>query len=334
MDNVKENPKDYPFSSVKEIPFTDKKVIALLREDSDKFIDSLGISEFGTNFVTNMLHEINPKTFADLVKVSGLSHGTDVWNNNSQELVNGTTDFGKIKFSQTIGCRDDIMVQLMEYGLEPSDAFDIMEFVRKGKLYKGDKEKWETKFKPILKEHNVPDWYIWSCEQIKYMFPKAHAVAYVLSALRIAWFKAYKPLEFYQAMFTVRADQFDVPSIATNDVDTMLNRIDAIREKGSLSASDEETIHFIELAIEMVKKGFRFKAPRINDSDATKFLRLDNKTLLIPFSALKGVGESMALKICNNRTTPYTSLEDFKTRGGANKKVIDALTEVGTMDLK
>lgn len=330
MDNVKKHPEEYPFSSYKEIPFTDEKVIALLKEDSKGFIDSLGISEFGTNFVTNMLHEINPNNFADLVKVSGLSHGTDVWNNNSQELVKGTTDFGKIDFAKTIGCRDDIMVQLMEYGLNPSDAFDIMEFVRKGKLYKGGAEKW-AKYKEILKEHNVPEWYVWSCEQIKYMFPKAHAVAYVLSALRIAWFKAYKPLDFYQAMFTVRADKFDAPSISTNDVEVMEKRIDEIRAKGKLSASDDDTIHFIELAIEMVKKGFRFAVPSINCSHATEFIKKDNKTLLLPFTSLKGVGESLALKVFENRTTPYKDLEDFKNRGKANKTFIDALNSVNAL---
>jgi DNA polymerase-3 subunit alpha (Gram-positive type) len=328
MDIVKENPKNYPFKTVKEIPIADEKIFDLLREDANGKIDSLGISEFGTNFVTNMLREIKINNFSDLVKVSGLSHGTDVWANNNEELMSGNTEFGKIDFKDTIGCRDDIMVQMIAHNIDNKTSFDIMEFVRKGKV-QGNPEKWEE-YKAIMKEHNVPDWYIWSCERIKYMFPKAHAVAYVMSALRIAWFKAYRPLDFYQAIFSVRAEQFDAEVISSNDVELIKAKIEEIR-KGDMTKNDKDTIHFMEMAIEMILKGYRFNAPLPNKSDAKKFTKLNETTLLMPFSAIKGVGETKAIQLFENRTTPYTDVEDFKNRGGANKKIIEALENMNNL---
>ena len=322
MDIVKEHPENYPFDNVKDIPIADEKTFALLKEDAEGFIDSLGISEFGTNFVTGMLHKININTFADLVKVSGLSHGTDVWTNNNEELMSGNTEFGKIDFKDTIGCRDDIMVQMIAHNIDNKTSFDIMEFVRKGKV-QGNPDKW-AEYKQIMKEHNVPDWYIWSCEKIKYMFPKAHAVAYVMSALRIAWFKAHRPLDFYQAIFSVRAEQFDAEVISSNNIELIKSKIDEIR-KSDMTKNDKDTIHFMEMAIEMIQKGFFFEAPLPNKSDAFKFIKLDANTLLMPFSAIKGIGESKALQLFNNRIAPYLNEEDFKERGGANKKVIEAL---------
>ena len=328
MDIVKENPKNYPFSKAEEIPIVDKETFKLLKKNPEGIIDALGVSEFGTQFVMNMLNEIDVKSFADLVKVSGLSHGTDVWANNNQELVAGNTKFGKIDFADTIGCRDDIMVQMLEHNIDNKTSFDIMEFVRKGKPTE-QPEKWEE-YKKIMKKHNVPEWYIWSCEQIKYMFPKAHAVAYVQSALRIAWFKAHRPLDFYQAIFSIRADNFESIAISSNNVEIIKNRIEELKN-GDCTANDKNNIHFMELAIEMIEKGFLFESPTINESHATRFTKKDETTLLMPFKALKGVGETSAIKVYENRTVPYVSLEDFKKRGGADKTMINALLSLNKL---
>jgi DNA polymerase-3 subunit alpha (Gram-positive type) len=220
------------------------------------------------------------------------------------------------------------MVQMIAHNIDNKTSFDIMEFVRKGKV-QGNPEKWEE-YKAIMKEHNVPDWYIWSCERIKYMFPKAHAVAYVMSALRIAWFKAYRPLDFYQAIFSVRAEQFDAEVISSNDIELIKAKIEEIR-KGDMTKNDKDTIHFMEMAIEMISKGYRFNAPLPNKSDAKKFTKLNETTLLMPFSAIKGVGETKAIQLFENRTTPYTDVEDFKNRGGANKKIIEALENMNNL---
>ena len=331
MDLVKENPSQYPFTNPKEIPIDDAEIMTFLRKDEKGVINSLGIPEFGTNFVRGMLDDINPQTFYDLVKTSGLSHGTDVWTTNSQDLVNGVTEFGKIPFRDTIACRDDIMVQLLYRGLKPIDAFSIMEFVRKGKVAK-DPEKW-NEYKKIMIGHNVPNWYIWSCEKIKYMFPKAHAVAYVLSALRIAWFKAHRPLDFYQAYFSVRADEFDSLTIKTNNAEIIRNRIDEINNNRNATAVEKKSITYLEVAEEMINRGFTFKEPLINLSHSTKFTKLNDKCLLMPFSSLNGVGATTANNVYENRKDkPYTDVKDLKTRGKADKKFVDALEKMDALN--
>ena len=330
MDLVKEKPELYPFDNPKDIPIDDEKIMTFLRNDEQGVINSLGIPELGTNFVKGMLSDIQPKSFYELVKTSGLSHGTDVWNTNAQELVNGNTEFGKIPFKDVIGCRDDIMVQLLYAGLEPKTAFSIMEFVRKGKVAK-DKEKWEE-YKKIMIDHKVPKWYIWSCEKIKYMFPKAHAVAYVLSAMRIAWFKANRPLDFYQAFFTVRATVFDTKTISTNNLDIINGRIAEIKNNKNATDVEKDSLPYLETAAEMIKYGFSFKEPIINLSDGTKFTKLNEKCLLMPFSVLDGVGKVTAMNVAGNRgDTPYTSVDDLKARGKADKKFIEALQDLNAL---
>ena len=328
MEEVKKNPSEYPFKTVKEIPFVDEKIFDLLRKDSADVINALGISEFGTKFVMGMLKEININSFADLVKVSGLSHGTDVWQNNSQVLVAGTTDFGTIPFKDVIGCRDDIMVQLLEYKLEPKDAFDIMEFVRKGKVQK-DGAKWE-KYKTILKEHSVPDWYIWSLSKIKYMFPKAHAVAYVMSALRIAWFKAYKPLIFYKVYMSIRDKKFDTKTICTNDISIIDNTIEKYTQNRNISAVDFDKVDMLQMAREMISLGYTFLPPSINHSHSSEFLIVDNTKLLVPYNKIDGVGDEIANSIYEARKdVPYKDEADLRTRGKANKKFIDGCINLG-----
>lgn len=328
MDEVKKNPSEYPFKTISEIPFCDTKVFDLLRKDGDDVINALGISEFGTKFVMGMLKKIDINSFADLVKVSGLSHGTDVWQNNGEDLVTGNTRFGVIPFKDTIGCRDDIMVELMRYGLNSKSAFDIMEFVRKGKLHKGDTEKWEA-YKKEMEDCNVPEWYIWSLSKIKYMFPKAHAIAYVMSALRIAWFKVYKPLVFYKVYLSIRDKKFDTKTICTNDTVKIQEKIENIRSNKYATAVEISKIDMLEFSLEMINKGFKILPPSINKSSSTEFLAVDNNTLLSPLNMIDGVGDEIARTIEKNRTSPYKSLEDLKERGHANKKFID-----GCIDLK
>lgn len=327
MDRVHENPNNYPFDNVKDIPL-------LTNEEVTRVVSSsLGVPELGTNFVRSMLEETRPKSFAELVKVSGLSHGTDVWSNNAQDLVTGKKkEFGFIPFENVIGCRDDIMVTLMQLGCEAEKAFEIMEFVRKGKPSK-DKETWKTHV-AYLKSKNVPEWYIWSCEQIKYMFPKAHAVAYVLSALRIAWFKLYRPLDFYASYFTVRSlNAFDCKYIASSNaqvIEARIEKLKQLKDEKNLTQQEEDKIPVLEVALEMINRGFNFVKPDINKSHAKEFLiDYENNSLIIPFMAMNGVGESSALQVYKERlNSPFKNLEDLKKRGKADKKFIEGLKEL------
>lgn len=331
MENVQENPSDYPFDSPKEIPINDKKIINYLKKNEKGEVESLGIPELGTNFVKKMLEKIEPESFYELVKVSGLSHGENVWEKNAECLTSGTTEYGIINFKDTIGCRDDIMVQLLQNGLEPKMAFDIMEFVRKGKVHK-DPEKWAI-FKKEMQSKKVPEWYIWSLAQIKYMFPKAHAVAYVMSALRIAWFKAYKPLDFYQAFFTIRADVFDAKTIATNDIDYITSKMNSINQNKNATKVEKDSVTYLEVAVEMLKRGLRFQKPNLKYSHKTKFLKADEKTLLMPFRVLDGVGEKTASLVYENRKNDfYKDVEDLKKRGKADKKFLESLADLNALN--
>lgn len=209
---------------------------------------TLGVPEFGTKFVRQMLEDTKPNTFAELLIISGLSHGTDVWLGNAQELINN----GTCKLPDVIGCRDDIMVYLMHKGLEPSLAFNIMEFVRKGK---GLKDEWIEE----MKKNNVPDWYIESCKKIKYMFPKAHAAAYVLMAVRIAYFKVHHPILFYAAYFTVRADDFELDTMIKGS-DAIRKRMEEINYKGNdASPKEKNLLTVLELSLEMCERGLSLK---------------------------------------------------------------------------
>lgn len=327
--------------SPREIPVDDKKVYQLFYSTNSIGVKperilsntgSYGIPEFGTLFVRKMLEETHPKTFAELVKISGLSHGTDVWANNSQDLVNNKyPEFGQINFKSLIGCRDDIMVSLMYYGLEPKDAFEIMEFVRKGKASK-EKEKWE-KYSQMMREKNVPEWFIWSCGQIKYMFPKAHATAYVLMAIRIAWFKVNMPIYYYAAYFSKRAVVFDVTIMASGN-DAIRNKILEINEKG-FEATDKEKalITVLEVALEMTERGFYFKQIDLDKSKESEFVITDDKKgLIIPFKALDGLGDNVASSIVKAREEkPFISKEDLLNRTTLSKTLFERLDDLGVL---
>ncbi len=280
-----------------------------------------GIPEFGTRFVRQMLEETKPSSFSELVQISGLSHGTDVWLNNANELIyNGTC-----VLKEVIGCRDDIMVYLIYKGLEPSLAFKIMENVRKGK---GLPEEWIEE----MKKNNVPDWYIGSCLKIKYMFPKAHAVAYVLMAVRIAYFKVHHPILFYAAYFTVRADDFDLDTMVRGSA-SIKAKIEEINLKGlDASPKEKNLLTVLELALEMCERGFSFKKVDLYKSSATDFI-VDGNTLLPPFNAMTGVGTNAAINIVNAREQgEFLSKEDLQQRSRITKTVLENLDDHGCLE--
>lgn len=322
----------------KEIPTDDEQVMSLFSGTEALTVDpsqpvtperirsktgTYGVPEFGTKFVRQMLEDTKPSTFSELLQISGLSHGTDVWLNNAQKLIQEKVCVLK----DVIGCRDDIMVYLIYAGLEPSFAFKIMESVRKGK---GLTEEMEEE----MKKHNVPNWYIWSCKQIKYMFPKAHATAYVLMAVRIAYFKVHYPLEYYATYFSVRADDFDL-EIMGKGYDAILAKIVEIEQK-SFQASPKEKalLTVLEMALEMTARGFRFLPLDLYESDATKFKVVKEQNGLIPpFAALDGVGESAARGIADAaKKGRFLSIQDLQERSRASKTVIELLEGYGCLE--
>ena len=335
MDYVEEHEDEFPFKRAQDIPLDDKKVYELFcgteiinLKPSDILSDvaSYAIPEFGTPFTRQMLVDTKPNTFAGLVKISGLSHGTDVWLKNAQMLINGHSDYGKVSFNDIIACRDDIMVQLSSFGLQPIRAFEIMEFVRKGKPSK-DKATW-LNYEQEMKKNNVPPWYIWSASQIKYMFPKAHATAYVIMAIRIAWFKVYKPLLFYSGFFSKRAVQFDYETMIGGS-NAIRNKLITLQDTFNRKIKDDNLVVTLGAALEMTKRGFKFLPIDINLSDATNFL-MERDGLRMPFSAIDGLGSSVAYDIIERRNErPFTSRDDVKNRTKINKTVFEKLESYG-----
>ncbi|WP_138414767.1 PolC-type DNA polymerase III [Aquibacillus sediminis] len=282
---------------------------------------TLGVPEFGTNFVRQMLEDTKPKTFAELVIISGLSHGTDVWLGNAQDLIND----GICELPDVIGCRDDIMVYLLHKGLDASLAFKIMEFVRKGK---GLQDEWIVE----MKKHGVPDWYIESCKKIKYMFPKAHAAAYVLMAIRIAYFKVHYPIFFYAAYFSVRAGDFDLDTMVKGS-DAIRKRIEEIAAKGYDASPKEKSLSTVlEIALEMNERGFSFQKVDLYRSSATDFI-VDGDTLIPPFNAVDGLGTNAALNIVKAREEgEFLSKEDLRERSRISKTVLEYLDNHGCLE--
>ncbi|WP_078554619.1 PolC-type DNA polymerase III [Bacillus alkalicellulosilyticus] len=301
--------------------FSGPDVLGVTEEQIMCKTGTLGIPEFGTRFVRQMLEETKPSTFSELVQISGLSHGTDVWLNNANELIYD----GTCELKDVIGCRDDIMVYLIYKGLEPSLAFKIMEFVRKGK---GLQEEWIEE----MKKNDVPDWYIGSCMKIKYMFPKAHAAAYVLMAVRIAYFKVHFPLLYYAAYFTVRADDFDLDTMIKGS-STIKAKIEEINAKGlEASPKEKNLLTVLELSLEMVERGYSFKKVDLYRSSATEFL-IDGNALIPPFNALTGVGTNAAINIVNAKTEQeFLSKEDLQQRSKITKTVLENLDQHGCLE--
>lgn len=335
MDYVKKDPLNFPFKNAEDIPVDDSEVYKLLSgteviglkpSDIQSEVASYGVPEMGTSFVRGMLKASRPKTFADIVKISGLSHGTDVWLNNAEALVTGKhKEFDQVPFKDVIGCRDDIMVYLIQNGLKSEIAFEISEFIRKGKA-STQPDDWEG-YKIIMRKHNIPEWYIWSAGQIKYMFPKAHATAYVMMALRIAWFKVYRPIYFYSAYFSKRARDFDLITMQGGEY-AIENRMQEIKDAGNRASDVEKRLYTVlEVALEMVKRGFRFEPVDIMRSEARDFvITQNNDALRLPFIALDGLGMKVAESIINARNEKaFTSREDIKARTGLSTTLFDKL---------
>lgn len=311
------DPRKIPLDDKETISiFTSTQALGIRPEDIDCEVGTFGIPEFGTRFVRQMLIETKPKTFAELVRISGLSHGTNVWNNNAQDLVRN----GIASLKEVISTRDDIMLYLIYKGVPPKDSFRIMEQVRKGKGLKQEDE-------DLLKSYNIPEWYIESCKKITYMFPKAHAAAYVMMAFRIAYFKVHYKEAFYATYFTVRADDFDYA--------TILKGREFIREKirdfenrmNMLSQKDKNLLTVLEIANEMLSRGLKFYPVDLNESDAEKFL-IKEGGLLIPFNALPNVGIAAARNIVEARKEgKFLSIDDLQRRAKLNKQVIEILTQ-------
>lgn len=301
--------------------FSSVESLGVSPEEIGSSVGSYGIPEFGTRFVRQMLESTRPTTFAELVRISGLSHGTDVWLNNAQKLI----EDGTANLSEVICTRDDIMIYLIQKGMEKKLAFKIMEKVRKGKgLTPEDVSN--------MDQVGVPPWYIDSCQKIKYMFPKAHAVAYVTMAFRIAYFKVNYPLPFYASFFSIRAEDFDAESILAG-YDAVRRRLKDIEHQGmAASQKDKKLVPILELAMEMFARGFCFYPVDLYHSSADKFL-VNNDGLLLPFSALPNVGVSAAQGIITAREqSEFVSVEDFQIRSRLNKTAIEVLRKYGCFE--
>ena len=309
--------------------FTSTKALGVTPEQIMCETGTLGVPEFGTPFTIQLVKDTKPKTFAELIKISGLSHGTDVWLGNAQELIQKNI----VPFSKVIGCRDDIMVELMYGGLEPFKAFKIMEFVRKGKASK-DAETWKG-YVEIMEQNKIPEWFIKSCFKIKYMFPKAHAAAYVMSAFRIAWFKVHKPAIYYATYFSTRFEDFDL-EVMMKGYDAIRAKMLEIQSKGyDATNKDQAVLETLKLSLEATARGFKFGSLDINKSDAVNFLidEEDDHILIPPFKTLDGLGDAVATKIIEERNIkPFYSVEDFQTRGKVNATTIEKLRALGLFE--
>ncbi|AGL90255.1 PolC-type DNA polymerase III [Candidatus Phytoplasma australiense] len=346
MDCVKKNPNKFAFKKAQEIPLDDPEVYKLFSEDmkitsaqnETITIDSLGIPEFGTTFVKQMLKDIKKNhkkniNFADLVKISGLSHGTDVWLKNAKDVIGQTGDFEKYKnqnisFDDIIGCRDDIMLQLQDKGVDALKAFEIMEFIRKGQP-QNDPKTWQD-YKNLM-EGKVENWYIDSAEKIKYLFPKAHATAYVIMALRIAWFKVYAPLIFYSGYFSKRAEQFDHQIMISNDPEIIQNKINNLK-KNEIKAKEAVLINTLQIAKEMLQRGFKFLSVDFNKSDIDVFKIENDNYLRMPLLCIDGLGMIAAKKIIKTREDKPFTQEDFRTRSRVNKKIFEQIIKENLLE--
>lgn len=320
-----------------EIPMDDEGVMALFSgtdvlgvtpEQIGTPTGMLGIPEFGTNFVRGMVDETHPTTFAELLQLSGLSHGTDVWLGNAQDLIKQ----GIADLSTVIGCRDDIMVYLMHAGLEPKMAFTIMERVRKGLWLKISEEE-RNGYIEAMKANNVPEWYIESCGKIKYMFPKAHAAAYVMMALRVAYFKVHHPIYYYCAYFSIRAKAFDIKTMGAG-LDAIKRRMQEIAEKRKNNEASNVEIDLyttLEIVNEMWERGFKFGKLDLYRSDATEFI-IDGDTLIPPFVAMDGLGENVAKQLVRARKEgEFLSKTELRKRGGLSSTLVEKMDEMGIL---
>ena len=333
--------RDLSGDNVLDVPLDDKdtmsifsstKILGVTNEQIMCQTGTLGIPEFGTPFTISMVDETKPTTFAELTKISGLSHGTDVWVGNARDLcIPDASGNIKVPFKNVIGCRDDIMVYLMYNKVKPIDAFKIMEFVRKGKASK-DIETW-SKYKKIMQDAGIEEWFIDSCEKIKYMFPKAHAAAYVTSAFRIAWYKVHKPKYFYASWFSTKATDFDIESMIKG-YDAIKNRIIEIKNKG-YDATNKETgmLECLNVALEMSARNIKIKPFDLYKSKGLTFDISEDGNLIPPFITIDGLGETVAKNIeTEAQKKPFISIEDFQNRCKVSQTLIDKMRVMGIFD--
>ncbi|MEG2232767.1 MAG: PolC-type DNA polymerase III [Bacilli bacterium] len=328
--------QDLSKTDVTKVPLDDKDTMSIfsspdiLGVTKEKIMcetGTLGIPEFGTKFVIGMLVDTRPKTFSELIKISGLSHGTDVWVGNAQDLIRNNI----VPFKEVIGCRDDIMVYLMYHGLQPKKAFKIMEFVRKGKASK-DPEGWKI-FEEEMKEASIASWFIESCRKIKYMFPKAHAAAYVTSAYRIAYFKVHHPIWYYTAYFSIRCTDFDIESMIKG-YDAIKEKMVEISNKGyEATNKDEAVLGVLEISLEAVARGIKFANVNLYKSEAVNFVIDGEDTLIPPFRTIDGLGDTVAQKIVEERKKgEFLSIEDLAKRCKVSGTIIDKLRIMKVLD--
>ena len=329
--------KDLTGDDVTKVPLDDKetmsifsstKALGVTNEEIMCDTGTLGVPEFGTGYTVQLVRDIKPTTFAELVKISGLSHGEGIWLGNAQELIKNNV----VPFSKVIGCRDDIMVELIYRGLEPFKAFKIMEFVRKGKASK-EPENW-LEHKELMENSKIPDWFIDSCQKIKYMFPKAHAAAYVMSAYRIAWYKVHKPEIYYTTYFSTRFDDFDLEAMI-GGYDAIKKRIQEIINRGKEATNKElSVLKTLKIALEATARGYKFGNIDIEKSDGKNFiLDEDKKTMICPFRTLDGLGYEVSRTIVEARKKkPFISIEDLQTRGKVSSTTVDKLKQLHVLD--
>ncbi len=307
--------------------FTSTKALGVTREEIMCNTGTLGIPEFGTPFTIALVEDTKPTTFGELIKISGLSHGTDVWLGNAQELIKNNV----VPFKDTIGCRDDIMVYLMYHGVKPIKAFKIMEFVRKGRASK-DPDTWAEHVK-TMQEADIPEWFITSCFKIKYMFPKAHAAAYVISAFRIAWYKVHMPVYFYSSWYTSKATDVDVEAMIKG-YGAIKERIIDIKNKGYEASNKEQgQLESLKVALEATARGIKFLNIDLYDSEATVWKAVSDTEVRPPFVSIDGLGEAVGKAIVASREKgKFLSKEDVQMRGKVSSTLIDKMTEMGIID--
>ena len=307
--------------------FTSTKALGVTNEQIMCPTGTLGIPEFGTPFTISMVSETKPTTFAELIKISGLSHGTDVWLGNAQELIKNNI----VPFKEVIGCRDDIMVYLMYHGVAPIKAFKIMEFVRKGRASK-DPETWQTHRK-TMEEAGIESWFIDSCQKIKYMFPKAHAAAYVISAFRIAWYKVHMPVYFYASWLTSKATDVDVETMIKG-YDAIKSKIEDIQLKGYEATNKEQGIlESLKVCLEATARGIKFVPIELDKSNATVWNVKDETSIYPPFASIDGLGDTVANNIVKERKKQnFLSIEDLQNRCKISATLIDKMKSMKILD--